>query len=70
GIVKPIKTPKLVYLVWVEEVIKSELNDELRETIISELFSSWLKKKNKLLNISTQLENDEEKYDSELLEQV
>ena len=33
GIIKPVTTPKLVHLIWVEEVIKSELNDELREKI-------------------------------------
>ncbi|MDY6900216.1 MAG: peptidylprolyl isomerase [Cyanobacteriota bacterium] len=70
GIIKPITTPKLVYLVWVEEVIKSELNDELREKIISELFAVWLKKKVNLLNISTQLDNDEVKSDNELIKQV
>lgn len=70
GIIKPVTTPKLVHLIWVEEVIKSELNDELRKTIISELFSSWLKKQVKLLDISTQLDNDDEKFADELLKQV
>ena len=70
GIIKPVTTPKLVHLIWVEEVIKSELNDELREKITSELFASWLKKKFRLLDISIQLENNEEKSVDELLKQV
>ncbi len=70
GIIKPVTTPKLVHLIWVEEVIKSELNDELREKITSELFASWLKKKFRLLDISIQLDNNEEKSADELLKQV
>ena len=70
GIIKPVTTPKLVHLIWVQEVIKSELNDELREKITSELFASWLKKKFRLLDISIQLDNNEEKSADELLKQV
>ncbi|MBV6623613.1 MAG: peptidylprolyl isomerase [Rivularia sp. (in: Bacteria)] len=58
GILKPITTPKAVYLIWLEETIKSELDDKLREQIISELFAYWLKKKVQLLQISVQLDID------------
>ncbi|MDZ8054852.1 MAG: peptidylprolyl isomerase [Aulosira sp. ZfuVER01] len=43
GVLKPITTPKGVYLVWVEEIIQPELDEQLREKIISELFADWLK---------------------------
>lgn len=42
-VLKPITTPKGIYLVWVEEVIQPQLDMELQEKIISELFASWLK---------------------------
>jgi hypothetical protein len=34
---------KGVYLIWVEEVIKPQLNDKLRYQIISDLFQGWVK---------------------------
>ncbi|MBW4566159.1 MAG: peptidylprolyl isomerase [Mojavia pulchra JT2-VF2] len=42
-LLKPIVTYKGVHLINVEEVIKPELNQTLRLTIISQLFSEWLK---------------------------
>lgn len=55
-ILKPISTPKGVYLIWVEEVIQSELDEELREKIIAELFEDWLKQEILILNITTHLD--------------
>ncbi|MDJ0736810.1 MAG: peptidylprolyl isomerase [Nostocaceae cyanobacterium] len=55
---KPITTPKGVYLVWVEEIIPAELNNELRETIIDELFTHWLRKEIEFLEITTQFDAD------------
>ncbi|MEM7725986.1 MAG: peptidylprolyl isomerase [Cyanobacteria bacterium P01_A01_bin.45] len=43
-LLKPIETPKGVYLVWLEEIIQPELDEQLREKIISELFDEWLNK--------------------------
>ena len=42
-LLKPIVTYKGVHLINVEEIIKPELNQTLRLTIISHLFSEWLK---------------------------
>lgn len=42
-ILKPIVGAKGVYLIWVEEVIKPQLNDKLRYQIISDLFQGWVK---------------------------
>lgn len=70
GIIKPITTSKGVYLIWLEEIIKSELNDELRDTIIMELFSNWLKKQVSLLDIATQLEIEMANPEDELLNRV
>ncbi|BAZ15618.1 hypothetical protein NIES4071_74900 [Calothrix sp. NIES-4071] len=50
-ILKPITTPKGVYLVWVEEIIQPQLDDQLREQIITESFSEWLKQQIQAANI-------------------
>ncbi|NJL63513.1 MAG: peptidylprolyl isomerase [Methylacidiphilales bacterium] len=42
-ILKPIMTPKGVHLIWVEEIIKPELNEQLRIQILGDLFAAWLK---------------------------
>jgi parvulin-like peptidyl-prolyl isomerase len=42
-ILKPIVGAKGVYLIWVEEVIKPQLDDKLRYQIISDLFQGWVK---------------------------
>ena len=44
-ILKPITSPKGIYLIWVEEIIQPELDENLREEIIAELFTDWLKSK-------------------------
>ncbi|MEM1395376.1 MAG: peptidylprolyl isomerase [Cyanobacteria bacterium P01_H01_bin.150] len=44
-ILKPITSPKGIYLIWVEEIIQPELDEALREEIIAELFADWLKGK-------------------------
>jgi parvulin-like peptidyl-prolyl isomerase len=58
GVLKPITTPKGVYLVWVEEIIQPELDEKLREKIISELFAGWLKQQVEGMAIVTQLDLD------------
>ncbi len=69
-ILKPITTPKAVYLIWLEDIIEPELDEKLREKIISELFAAWLKKKISALEINIQQEMDEVKADNELVEQT
>ena len=44
-ILKPITSPKGIYLIWVEEIIQPELEEDLRQQIIDELFTDWLKVK-------------------------
>jgi parvulin-like peptidyl-prolyl isomerase len=58
GILKPITTPKAVYLIWVEEIIQPRLDDKLREKIISELFADWLKQQVEGTAMFTQLDLD------------
>ncbi|WP_353931909.1 peptidylprolyl isomerase [Okeanomitos corallinicola TIOX110] len=70
GILKPITTPKGVYLVWVEEVIQPQLDKQLREKIINELFAEWLKKEVDFLNIATQLDVEAIQPQDELLSQA
>ena len=40
---KPIVTSKGVHLIFVEEIIKPELNDKLRRQIFTDLGLNWLK---------------------------
>ncbi|MEM6753955.1 MAG: peptidylprolyl isomerase [Cyanobacteria bacterium P01_C01_bin.38] len=70
GVVKPIVTPKGVYLIWVEEIIQPELNEQLRQTIISELFASWLNKQIIFSDITIQLDTDEVRSENDLLHQA
>ncbi|MCX7596297.1 MAG: peptidylprolyl isomerase [Fischerella sp.] len=55
-VLKPITTTKGIYLIWVEEIIQPQLDEQLREKIITELFSDWLKQQMEGMEIVTQLE--------------
>ncbi|MCV3212308.1 peptidylprolyl isomerase [Plectonema radiosum NIES-515] len=57
-ILKPITTQKGVYLIWIEEIIQPQLDEQLRQKIITELFSAWLKQQLESLEIVTQLDSD------------
>ncbi|MEO1428218.1 MAG: peptidylprolyl isomerase [Cyanobacteria bacterium J06633_8] len=57
-VVKPVVTNKDVYLIWVEEIIQPDLNDELREQIITDLFDDWLKQQIQQIEISTSLDSN------------
>lgn len=54
-ILKPITTSKGVHLIWVEEIIQPELNEQLRQTIITELFTDWLEQQVQSREIVIQL---------------
>jgi parvulin-like peptidyl-prolyl isomerase len=43
-LLKPISIGKNIHLVFVEEVIRPQLDEALRSQILNELFSEWLKK--------------------------
>lgn len=70
GILKPVTTPKAVYLIWLEDIIEPELDEKLREKIISELFTDWLKKQVQLLDITTRLDADTIQPDNQLVTQT
>jgi parvulin-like peptidyl-prolyl isomerase len=55
-ILKPIITPKGVHLIWLEEIIKPELNEQLRIQILGDLFAAWLKQKIEQFEIVIQLD--------------
>ncbi|AFY52967.1 parvulin-like peptidyl-prolyl isomerase [Rivularia sp. PCC 7116] len=57
-VIKPITINKSVYLIWVEEIIQPDLNDELREQIITDLFDDWLKQQIQQMEISTSLDSN------------
>ncbi|BAZ13505.1 hypothetical protein NIES4071_53440 [Calothrix sp. NIES-4071] len=52
-ILKPIITSKGAHLIWVEEIIKPQLDEQLRSQIIGELFAVWLKEQIEQLEIVT-----------------
>jgi parvulin-like peptidyl-prolyl isomerase len=57
-VLKPITTSKGVHLIWVEEIIQPQLNEQLRQKIIIELFQAWLKQQIAAMTIVTQLNSD------------
>ena len=57
-IIKPITTPKGVYLILVEEIIQPKLDEQLRQTIITNLFIAWLKQQLEKTEIITHLNSD------------
>ncbi|MBV6623600.1 MAG: peptidylprolyl isomerase [Rivularia sp. (in: Bacteria)] len=63
-IIKPVATNKTVYLIWVEEIIQPDLNDELREQIITDLFDGWLKQQLQQMEILTSLDSNNENQPS------
>ena len=65
-VLKPIATPKGVYFIWVEEIIQPKLDEELRQKIITELFSDWLKQHIDKMEVITQLNSDTNLQTSEL----
>ncbi|QOV23728.1 peptidylprolyl isomerase [Anabaenopsis elenkinii] len=66
-IIKPIGTAKGVYLIWVEEITQPQLDESLREKIITELFNSWLKQQLDCIEIITHLDSNSLQPDKELL---
>ncbi|MBD2443303.1 peptidylprolyl isomerase [Dolichospermum sp. FACHB-1091] len=57
-IIKPIITPKGSHIIVVEEIIEPELNEQIREKILGDLFTNWLKEQVNKLEIIAKLEND------------
>ncbi|GAX34011.1 peptidylprolyl isomerase [Nodularia sp. NIES-3585] len=69
-ILKPIATTKEVYLIWVEEISQPQLDESLRERIITELFTDWLKQQIQCTEIVTQLDSEILQPQKELLKQL
>ncbi|HEY9835201.1 MAG TPA: peptidylprolyl isomerase [Stenomitos sp.] len=68
-ILKPIVTSKGVHLILVEELIQPQLNEMLRNKILSDLFSDWLKQKLASIEIEIDLnsKNASSKIESPIL---
>jgi parvulin-like peptidyl-prolyl isomerase len=49
-ILKPIVIGKNVYLVWVEEIVTPVLDDALKQQILNELFTKWLRQQTATLD--------------------
>ena len=70
-VVKPIFTPKGVYLIWVEEIIQPELNEQLREQIITDLFNGWLQQQIQKISVLNAFNsNVDNQSSSDLLKQA
>ena len=57
-LLKPIMTPKGVHLIWVEEIIQPQLDEQLRVKILGDLLAAWLKQKIADREILVQLEDE------------
>ncbi|WP_442940717.1 hypothetical protein [Nostoc sp.] len=51
-------TPKGVHLIWVEEVIQPQLDEQLRQKIITESCADWLKQQINAMKIVTHIDSD------------
>jgi parvulin-like peptidyl-prolyl isomerase len=56
-VLKPIVTSKGVHLIWVEEIIQTQLDDRLRYQILSDLFVAWVKQQVEKVEVVTKLES-------------
>jgi parvulin-like peptidyl-prolyl isomerase len=50
-ILKPIVVSTGAHLIWVEEIIQPQLNEQLRAQILAELFSDWLKQQREQVEV-------------------
>jgi parvulin-like peptidyl-prolyl isomerase len=57
-ILKPIQTSKGVHLIGVDEIIQPQLNEQLHQKIITELFSAWLQQQIEFMEIDTRLDSN------------
>ncbi len=63
-VVKPVVSPKGVYLIWVEEIIQPELNEQLWEQIVTDLFNGWLQEQFHQMQVTTSFDDNSEKQSS------
>jgi parvulin-like peptidyl-prolyl isomerase len=54
-ILKPIVTSKGIHLIFVEEILESQLNSNLQQEIIAHLFNNWLDKESRNVNIQVNI---------------
>ena len=54
-VLKPIVTSKGLHLIFVEEIIQAELDNKLRNQIITDLFNEWIKQQMKEVEVAMNL---------------
>ncbi|MEH1839000.1 MAG: peptidylprolyl isomerase [Nostoc sp.] len=54
-VLKPIVTSKGLHLIFVEEIIQAELDNNLRNQIITDLFNEWIKQQMKEVEVAMNL---------------
>jgi parvulin-like peptidyl-prolyl isomerase len=70
-IIKPITTPKGIYLILVGEIFEPELDQQLQAQIINQLLSNWLKQQISGLETVTKINlEDHEKTEPGILQQA
>jgi parvulin-like peptidyl-prolyl isomerase len=69
-ILKPITTSNGVHLIMIEEIIKPELNEQMRLQILNELFSNWLQQEIKKLEVIVKSEADKEDKNNQVSPQI
>ena len=57
-VLKPVVTSKGVHLVFVEEIIQPELDEQRRYQILSDLFANWLKRQFEQVEVVSSLESN------------
>jgi parvulin-like peptidyl-prolyl isomerase len=57
-LLKPIAIAQKVHLIWLEEIVETKLDQQLRAKIMSELFSNWLKQQIAQVEIIPHFESD------------
>ena len=55
-ILKPIITANGIYLIFVEEIIKPELDHKLHQKIMLDLFAEWIKQQTEQVQVITHIE--------------
>ncbi|MDJ0532289.1 MAG: peptidylprolyl isomerase [Xenococcaceae cyanobacterium MO_207.B15] len=58
-LLKPITTSTGIYLILVEEIIQPQFNEQIRKQILGELFSQWLQRQMKDVEIEMDLNGEE-----------
>ena len=66
-LLKPITTSRGIYFILVEEIIQPKFNEQIRKQILDELFSQWLQRQMKDVEIEIALGGDREDHKADCI---